>query len=70
MVHYRCSDVLHGVSLSVVHGVFVDLVRLVATEVEVGDYLGDILNSNGGGAKALSDRVESAWGKFQELSGV
>ena len=52
------------------HGVFVDLVRLVATEVEVGDYLGDILNSNGGGAKALSDRVGSAWGKFQELSGV
>ena len=42
------------------HGVFVDLVRLVATEVEVGDYLGDILNSNGGAAEALSDRVGSA----------
>ena len=60
MVHYRCSDVSHGVSLSVVHSVFVDLVRLVAAEVEVGGYLGDILNSNGGAAKALSDRFGSA----------
>lgn len=42
------------------HSVFVDLVRLVAAEVEVGGYLGDILNSNGGAAKALSDRFGSA----------
>ena len=42
------------------HSVFVDLVRLVAAEVEVGGYLGDILNSSGGAAKALNDRFGSA----------
>ena len=54
MFHTESVLVLYMVSL------FVDLVRLVAAEVEVSGYLGDILNSNGGAAEALSDRDGSA----------